>query len=1722
MKPSTNPFVRHAISRFLGVAFAVSCSVISASAATYYWDANGATANGTSGTGNWDGSAVRWNTDATGGNGGTVTNTVGAGDNLIFSSGSTYTGGTITVSTGREAASLTFEDTGTYILSGTGSNITLHGANGLNYTNGAGTYSISSALILAASTAFTNSASTTQTISGGVTGAYNLTLNANSTGGFTLGTGSLNNGGTITNSGTGTNTVTISGVIGTNVTGLVQNSSSSLLVLSAANTFSGGTTVKAGTIRVSNVSAFGTGAITLGDTSGSQSASIFHNIAGTNPTIANAIVLASGNTGTLTVGTVNTGTAAFYSGGITGTNNVTLAATNAASVTFSTNSINNAGTVTGTTGLGGINISSVIGSNVTGVIQDNSAAGILTLSNNSNAFGGGLSVRQGRVYLSGSTAASTGAITLGTVGGTGAAGIYTSGASGSPAVANAINLTSGSLGELTIGHFSGSGVNNTGTFSGAVTLGGNTLNLSNISGGTTSTLTLSGAINGTGTITNTGTSSAGVSLTGLIGSGVNHITQNSFTSALGLSNTGNIFTGNIYIRQGRVNIGGIGAASNAEIFLGVDGGTNAASFFTTNAVTLTNNVTLAASTTAALTIGHSSGSGATWSGNITLNGQNLNISTTASGTLTLNSALIGSGTITGTGTNGTAAVNSLLSSSISTVTQNGLGGVLSLANGANNFGNLYILAGAAQGSSGVAGATPLGTGTVYLGSSAGGATAGATLRVQGGVGVINNAVVLGTTTGVLTLANANTSAAATFNGGVTGTNNLRIQGSNSTATFTIGTADINHTGALLYESTGTGALIMNSVIGANVTGVTQNSATSTFILNSNGAYSGPTNITAGTFHLASGATLGNTAVNASTGATFLVSGNSIVGATGNGSVNMSEGSTLSLVGGSINTLTVNSATPGATALNLGGAASMNLNVELLGAATDSIVLGGGLLANVGAGGVVVNTTAIGALTSGSYNIISAAGGLNTGGGFSLNTSTGNFGGNTLSISSSATAVTLNVTAQAAAPPVLYFNGVLDTNFGTFSGGNTNNSNFSSTADGLTDAHAAPDAGTELHLQAANLASAIRTITLGRDISVKSLFVDNNVAHALTLASGSGSFGLTIAPTLSTEGITVNSATGGTVAISAPVILGGSASVTNNTLNAVTLSGGITGTGNLTFRSNGAVITSVGSLITVSGTVNHAGSITNAGTGTATGTSGSNPNTNTVNISGSIGGNVTSILQNSAGTTLSLTGSTANTFTGLTTLSAGTLNLGKSAGVTAIGGNLLITGGNLAYANNSDNQIADTATVTMTGGTFNTNVGIVNQGFQGLDETFANLAMSGTALFNAGNNLQTNGMFVTGNTSITGGAGAAFYMGSGGIFSTNSLTLTNMSRATSGGSVGNAPSNAQVANGVILYGNNAKATILAVGAGGLTMNGTSSLNHIVLRTGTDGSATGSKLSLDGDVTTTGTFASVISRDTGGGTSGTTTMELSYTNTGAVNRTFNIGGGGADFNVNVSVTNGASSAGSLIKTGAGIMRLNAANSYTGTTEINAGTLFINAANSGTGAVNVASGGTLAGVGSINGGVTVNGTHSVGNPGIGTQTFNGSLTYGSGSTFSWDLGSLTTSGAGTSFDSVVVSGSLAVNGGTFRINLTNLNLNDEFWSMGRTWNVFDLDTPGTGTFALFELYDTSDVGSGPVDYSNYGSFSFSPATGSVSWSAVPEPTNALAGALIAAGLLRRRRKA
>lgn len=381
---------------------------------------------------------------------------VGAGV-LVLSGASTFTGG-LAIRQGDVIANISNTTTVSGAAGPSTSAITLGGGTDLSARLLANTFTVSNPINLAASGTGTRTISNnanaaavfsgaialggndlivssggtgSTTISGGVSGTGNLLITGSSTSTRTLSTTSLNHVGAITHSPTGTGATTISAAIGSNVTEVVQSSSTSTLILTNLTNSIAALTIKSGILEGQRAAAgtpLGTNAITLGDSSGSANASL--QFQGTAATFANPVVLGA-STGLLSIRTRNGSTAVTFTGGVTGANNVRFdngINNNSQPFNITTNAINNAGTVTHATsgsGVGGVAISAVIGTNVTGVIQDSNARLVLT---GANTYTGPTTVNLGLLLAntaSPNSATGTGAVTVnaaGTLGGTGRIG----------------------------------------------------------------------------------------------------------------------------------------------------------------------------------------------------------------------------------------------------------------------------------------------------------------------------------------------------------------------------------------------------------------------------------------------------------------------------------------------------------------------------------------------------------------------------------------------------------------------------------------------------------------------------------------------------------------------------------------------------------------------------------------------------------------------------------------------------------------------------------------------------------------------------------------------------------------------------------------------------------------------------------------------------------------------------------------------------------------------------------------------------------------------------------------------------------------------------------------------------------------------------------------------------------------------------------------------------
>jgi fibronectin-binding autotransporter adhesin len=472
---------------------------------------------------------------------------------------------------------------------------------------------------------------------------------------------------------------------------------------------------------------------------------------------------------------------------------------------------------------------------------------------------------------------------------------------------------------------------------------------------------------------------------------------------------------------------------------------------------------------------------------------------------------------------------------------------------------------------------------------------------------------------------------------------------------------------------------------------------------------------------------------------------------------------------------------------------------------------------------------------------------------------------------------------------------------------------------------------------------------------------------------------------------------------------------------------------------------------------------------------------TTTVAGVISGSGNLVKQGSGALTLAGT----NTYSGTTTVSAGTLsvtsdsNLGSNTVTLAAGSTLEITG-----ATTIDNSIALSGDATVSNSADATLSGIIS-GANGLSKSGASTltlsgsnTYSGTTTVSAGTlsvasdanlgsgavNLATgttlavtgattidNGIVLNGNATVSNSANATL---SGVISGGNNLTKSGASTLTLSGSntysgtttvsagTLSVASDANLGSGAV---NLASGTTLAVtgattidNAIALTGNATLSnsanatLSGVISGGFNLAKSGGSALTLTGSNTYSGT--TTVSAGTlsiaGDSNLGSGAVSLAAGTTLAITGNSTIDNnlvlaGAATVQAASAVTwSGVISGGNtLAKTGAGTLTLSASNTATGTTTVSSGTLSVTGSTAG--ATTVASGATLGGTGTLGGTVTVQNGGTL-SPGVspGTLTVNGDLTMAAGSTLAVEINGTT---AGTQHDQVIVNGAVDVSGAT-----------------------------------------------------------------------------------------------
>ncbi len=584
-----------------------------------------------------------------------------------------------------------------------------------------------------------------------------------------------------------------------------------------------------------------------------------------------------------------------------------------------------------------------------------------------------------------------------------------------------------------------------------------------------------------------------------------------------------------------------------------------------------------------------------------------------------------------------------------------------------------------------------------------------------------------------------------------------------------------------------------------------------------------------------------------------------------------------------------------------------------------------------------------------------------------------------------------------------------------------------------------------------------------------------------------------------------------------------------TAEALTLNGtGISSAGALTNASgtaatySGLVTLGSASSIIASGgniTVSNVGTITGSGFGL---TVGGAANTSITSIIGTGSGSVT---KQDAGT---LTLSGANTFTGGVNAQGGTLQVGVSSNFASGNG---ATGnpnnGNLTLGNGVTVQAATGISIAAPTINLGGNVTIGNTtatgrmsftgtwDLGGSSRTITLGKSSGATPFLAGSEVMQFERITGGSDAVIENAGAsgslAFASAASATAAQPSVVAINSAAAgfanNTGLTLGDGVAMKSRTGSFFATGTNAPALSLAAdagkGGGVLQMGDGINGGNAVTR-----SAVVYSLSGSGTVTASNT--------TGTTTTGTLTIN---------------NGNGADFGGSIT-DGGGTGVIALVKSGSGTQILSGTNSYTGATTISGGTLIMgdSAADTfGTTSVSVAGTATLGGSGIITptgaNGISVASTGKLAPgvvDGIGTLTMDlgsttGGLAMASGSIFDWQL-----SGSGGTSDQVNFwnynSGDLALNNNAVNLKLTGAEAAGTY-----TATLFKFYGDGGTTLAASGLTTGLSIGSLTGSFSGTPTFDYNTA-GEIrlSYSVVPEPSSALAGLLIAAGLLRRRRSA
>jgi autotransporter-associated beta strand protein len=501
-------------------------------------------------------------------------------------------------------------------------------------------------------------------------------------------------------------------------------------------------------------------------------------------------------------------------------------------------------------------------------------------------------------------------------------------------------------------------------------------------------------------------------------------------------------------------------------------------------------------------------------------------------------------------------------------------------------------------------------------------------------------------------------------------------------------------------------------------------------------------------------------------------------------------------------------------------------------------------------------------------------------------------------------------------------------------------------------------------------------------------------------------------------------------------------------------------------------------------------------------------------------------------TLILSG--ANTYTGLTTVSAGTLTLSGNRTVnTTAGYEIFGVGTQTLNIQNGNYTIGGNFRMGGSGGaaTVNHSAGTITI----LSGSGLNMGITsgsgGSAIYNLSGGSLTTGSISMGANS---GSAASSFISTIAVSGTGALTVGTLriGRYDSAGSFNttstfNQTAGATTVTTLALGGNSANATnstgsiIANLNLTGGTFTATNIASLSAGGATTISNANSSFINIGGTAQVTlGTFGSIVKGQNSTATitfdSGATgflapvTNSTTYMPTGTFTRAF-LTANGANFNVGSGkditigqvLENASGASGTLTKSGVGLLTLLGNNTYTGATTVSTGTLLVNngtGSATGTGTVAVVAGATLGGSGAIAGATTIGGILAPGNS-IGTLTvandviWNGNLLGGDATTdWKFELGAANTA------DLLQITGATSEfikgTGTTFRFDFMGSTATGTFklvdWDSIEPW--IGGEVAGTN-FSIADFTYTNLGGN------NLGTFQFNGTQ--LEFQAIPEPS-------------------